>query len=343
MIRALLPSGRASLPASLAVALLLAGCSNSGPSVSGSASESAGSGSSLSNLWERVRSLGFESGKTHEMPALGLMADAFMADMRARELNDYEITGAVFGRDADGSIASLPDQLAASVAPTRASLAALDADELRARTPLDAAHMVYAAPVLLALFPRKGWEVHAIDDRHVDPRFDTPFFNRNRPPSKYDEELHLRYMEALAISAIYTNAVFAAIDERLGTNRLADPDEARTRVLAEFQAIPGATLRAMLDDAASQVVGGHFTTDLAGSGNIHFYHSGAGDFVADARGLTWTRAGGVWFGDSRINGQSVNLRLASTASLTQREAQSGSQGADANARVEGSGGVSVGR
>ena len=332
MIRALLPSGRASLPASLAVALLLAGCSNSGPSVSGSASESAGSGSSLSNLWERVRSLGFESGKTHEMPALGLMADAFMADMRARELNDYEITGAVFGRDADGSIASLPDQLAASVAPTRASLAALDA-----------AHMVYAAPVLLALFPRKGWEVHAIDDRHVDPRFDTPFFNRNRPPSKYDEELHLRYMEALAISAIYTNAVFAAIDERLGTNRLADPDEARTRVLAEFQAIPVATLRAMLDDAASQVVGGHFTTDLAGSGNIHFYHSGAGDFVADARGLTWTRAGGVWFGDSRINGQSVNLRLASTASLTQREAQSGSQGADANARVEGSGGVSVGR
>ena len=343
MIRALLPSGRASLPASLAVALLLAGCSNSGPSVSGSASESAGSGSSLSNLWERVRSLGFESGKTHEMPALGLMADAFMADMRARELNDYEITGAVFGRDADGSIASLPDQLAASVAPPRASLAALDADELRARTPLDAAHMVYAAPVLLALFPRKGWEVHAIDDRHVDPRFDTPFFNRNRPPSKYDEELHLRYMEALAISAIYTNAVFAAIDERLGTNRLADPDEARTRVLAEFQAIPVATLRAMLDDAASQVVGGHFTTDLAGSGNIHFYHSGAGDFVADARGLTWTRAGGVWFGDSRINGQSVNLRLASTASLTQREAQSGSQGADANARVEGSGGVSVGR
>ena len=120
MIRALLPSGRASLPASLAVALLLAGCSNSGPSVSGSASESAGSGSSLSNLWERVRSLGFESGKTHEMPALGLMADAFMADMRARELNDYEITGAVFGRDADGSIASLPDQLAASVAPRRA-------------------------------------------------------------------------------------------------------------------------------------------------------------------------------------------------------------------------------
>jgi hypothetical protein len=73
--------------------------------------------------------------------------------------------------------------------------------------------MVYAAPVLLALFPRKGWEVHATDDRHVDPRFDTPFFNRNRPPPKYDEELHLRYMEALAISAIYTNAVFAAIDD----------------------------------------------------------------------------------------------------------------------------------
>jgi len=331
------------LPTSLAAALLLAGCSNSGPSVSGSASESAGSGSSLSNLWERVRSLGFESGKTHEMPALGLMADAFMADMRARELNDYEITGAVFGRDADGSIASLPDQLAASLAPTRAGLAALDQDELRARTPLDAAHMVYAAPVLLALFPRKGWEVHAIDDRDVDPRFDTPFFNRNRPPPRYDEELHLRYMEALAISAIYTNAVFAAIDERLGTNRLADPDEARARVLAEFQATPVATLKAMLDDAADQVVGGHFTTDLTGSGNIHFYHSGAGDFVADARGLTWTRAGGVWFGDSRINGQSVNLRLASTASLTQREAQSGTQGTDANARVEGSGGISVGR
>lgn len=73
------------------------------------------------------------------------------------------------------------------------------------------------------------------------------------------------------------------------------------------------------------------------------FASGAGDFIAHARGLTWTHAGGLWFGDSRINGQSVNLRLDSTASFTQREAQSGTQGTDANARVKSSGGISVGR
>ena len=38
-----------------------------------------------------------------------------------------------------------------------------------------------------------------------------------------------------------------------------------------------------LVEAANQVVGGRFSTDLTGSGNIHFTHSPAGDFVADPR------------------------------------------------------------
>lgn len=325
------------LPVSLAAALLLAGCGNSGPSVSGSASESAGSGSSLSNLWERVRSLGFESGKTHEMPALGLIGEAFSASP----------IGDAFGTNSGELLLvwnddETIDPVSVHVERYRADFSH---DWKRTHPPLakasgSAGHLAHAMPILAALQARNGWEVNAIAP---DPAFDTPFF-RNSPNFRpYSPEQHRRYMQMLAVSAMFANDVFALIARELQGTSLADPDQAQARVLETYRAIPVSTLRAMLAAASDKVERGRFTTDLTGSGNIHFQHSGAGDFVADARGLTWTRAGGVWFGDSRINGQSVNLRLASTASLTQREAQSGSQGTDANARVEGSGGISVGR
>ena len=328
--------------APLALGLVLAGCSGGGSSVSGSASESAGSSSGTSSLWERVKGLGLETGKTYEMPALGLMADAFLADYAARGLSYDLVPQAALQRDG-GSIPSLENVMAGMIEPTRKDIGAQPAGLVAKLTPLDADHMVYTAPIVIAMQPRKGWEVDAMDDRVTDPRFDTPFFRAHRPPSRYDPDAHARYMEMLAISAIYTNTVFGMIDKELGTSRLADPAEAQRRVLATFQAIPAATLKAALHDATGQVVGGRFSTDLTGSGNIHFTHSPAGDFVADPRGLTWTKAGGVWFGDGRINGQTVNLRLASTASMTQRQAQSGTQGTNADAKVDGSGNIGPGR
>lgn len=321
---------------------LLAGCgAGGGPSVSGSASETAKSESGLSSLWAKVRGLTVESGKTVEMPALGLIADAFLRDGQARKVDSRSMTeGAIF--NAGRPIPAFESQVADAAKDLREQIAALKPEE-RAdwlkQTPLDADHMVYTVPILIALQPRKGWEVNAIDDCRVDPRFDTPFFRKNRPPCRYDGEAHTRYMELLAISAIYTNDVFALLGEQLAGTRLADPDAASARVLAAYQAIPAATLAAALKRASGQVVGGNFSTDLTGSGNVHFTHSAAGDFVGDARGLTWTKAGGVWFGDSRIAGQSVNFRLASTSSLSQTRSQSGQDGVSAGGEVQGAGGV----
>lgn len=322
--------------------LALSGCNSGGASVSGSGSESAGSSSGTSSLWERVKSLGFETGKTYEMPALGLMADAFLADWSGRALS-LDAGPMLVLNPHDGGRPPMARVIADSIAPTRKDYDATPPTVRAKQSPLDADHRVYSMPIVIAMQPRKGWEVDAINDRRVDPRFDTPFFRAHRPPPRYDEDLHIRYMEMLAVSAIYTNTVFGMIDKELGTSRIADPDEARKRVLAAFQNIPAATLKAALDDASKQVVGGSFSTDLTGSGNIHFTHSPAGDFVADPRGLTWTKAGGIWFGDGRINGQTVNLRLASTASMSQRQAQSGTQGTSADAKVEGSGSVGPGR
>ena len=318
---------------------MLSACGSGGASISGSASESSGSSSGLSSLWEKVRSLGFETGKTYEMPATGIMADAFLTDIAARGMPLDALARILLAPGEQGR-PRFDLSVEAHVVPTRAEIAETGINKMRAVTPLDPDHMVYAAPIALAMQPRKGWEVEAIDDRHVDPQFDTPFFRAHRRPSTYDEELHIRYMEMLAISAIYTNTVFALIDADLGTSRLSDPDAASKKVLTVFQAIPVDTLKATLAEAANQVVGGRFSTDLTGSGNIHFTHIPAGDFVADPRGLTWTRAGGVWFGDGRINGQTVNLRLASTSSVSQRQAQTGTQGTNAEAKVEG--GASVG-
>lgn len=331
--------------AALVAVSMLAGCSGGGgPSVSGGASERAGSESGLSGLWSRVRGLTVESGKTVEMPALGLIADAFLRDGQARRADARTIVdGAIF--NSGRPIPAFEGMVVESASNLRAELAKAtpnDIAELRKVSPLDADHIVYASPILVALQPRKGWEVRAIDDCQVDPRFDTPFFRKNRPPCRYDEQAHIRYMELLAISAIYTNDVFALLGEELAGTRLADPDAAQARVIAAYQSIPAPTLAAALKRAARQVSGGRFTTDLTGSGNVHFSHAPAGDFVGDARGLTWTKAGGVWFGDSRIAGQSVNFRLASTSSLAQSRSQSGNEGVTGGAQVEGSGSVAAG-
>lgn len=326
------------LVAPFAFALVLTACSAGGSSVSGSASETAGSSTGLSSLWERVKSLGVETGKTYEMPALGIMADAFLSDTDARHVA-LDAVPQLAMRYQGNSIPRFDQAVEALVEPTRKDVATVSPAELAKVTPLDAAHMIYAGPIVVAMQSRKGWEVQAMDDRVTDPRFNTPFFRQHRRPSTYDPDTHVRYMEMLAASAIYANTVFGLIDKELGTVRLADPQAAKERVLAAFQAIPAPTLKIALQNASDQVSRGRFSTDLTGSGNIHFTHSPAGDFVADPRGLTWTKAGGIWFGDGRINGQTVNLRLASTASLSQRQSQTGNAGTSSSSDVAGTGSV----
>lgn len=322
--------------------LMLTACGKGGASIAGSASETAGASSGLSSLWEQVKSLGIETGKTYDMPALGIMADAFMSDTNARHVAPDVIPQLVMHRR-DGGIRRFDQAIEALIEPTRKDVATIPPADLAKMTPFDAAHMVYAGPIIVAMQPRKGWEVDAMKPQPLPAALDTPFFRRNRPPSTYDEDVHVRYMEMLAISAIYTNTVFGMIDEKMGTARLADPEAARQHILTAFQAIPAPMLKAALADAARQVSGGNFSTDLTGSGNIHFTHTPAGDFVADPRGVTWTKAGGLWFGDGRINGQTVTMRLASTSSLSQRRAQSGTQGSTTDARVEGSGTMGPGQ
>ena len=326
---------RTTLP--VAVLMALSACNAAGPSVSGSADESVSSHTGASSLWERVRGLGVDQSRTTDMPALGLIADAF--------LTDNAVTGAIPARirissmfEVNGSVMRL-DQLVEHDLKFRT----VPGPTNPGKSPLDGQHRGYAVPILVALAPLNGWEVEPQDDRRVDPAFDTPFFNRNRPPPRYRPEMHLRYMEMLSIAAIYTNAVFARIGKTLGDVRLADPDDARNRVITAYQAIPPAELRAMLADAARQIGTGNFNTDLTGSNNVHFVHSTSGDFVGDARGMTWTRAGGTWFGDGRLNGQTVSLKLFSTQTLAQRQAQTGTTSTQADAKVGGTSNVAPGR
>lgn len=194
----------------LALSLALAGCSGGGPSVSGSADEGARSSSGTQSLWERVRSLGTDQSKSVEMPALGLMADAFLSDYAARGL-DFDTVAQVALDRSKGDLPQFDRAVASMIEPTRKSVARVPAATAASITPLDAAHMVYSGPLVIALQPRKGWEVDAMDDRRVDPVFDTPFFRQNRRASTYDPQRHIRYMEMLAISAIYTNTVFGMI------------------------------------------------------------------------------------------------------------------------------------
>lgn len=330
------------LGGAISILAIVSACGSGGPSLSGSASEGSGSNSGFSSLWEKVRSLGFETGKTYEMPALGIMADAFMTDFAAREIDPGLLSRYMLERQRD-EIPQFDLMIENLVEPTRAEIRSQDPAAISRITPLDADHMVYAAPIGIAMQARKGWQVQAIDDRRVDPAFDTPFFRAHRPPSRYDPDLHIRYMEMLAASAIYANTVFGLIDETIGNVRLSNPEAARREILEAFQKIPVTTLHAALQDAVGTMVEGRFSTDLTGSGNIHFTHAPAGDFVADARGITWTKAGGTWFGDGRISGQNINLRLASTSAVSQRQAQTGNQGTDANAGVEGSGKIGAGQ
>ena len=185
----------------------LAACSNAGgPSLSGSAEESAKSERGQASLWERTRSLLFESGKTTEMAANGIIADAFMEDARSRGV-DVERFTAYALLPVDGKRLPLDQAVGDAIPSAKAERAALPAKD-RAQPMMSPEHMVADMPILIALMPRSGWEVEAMDDRKVDPAFDTPFFRRNRPKPRYDPDLHRRYMETLAISAIFANEVF---------------------------------------------------------------------------------------------------------------------------------------
>jgi hypothetical protein len=325
----------------VAIAATLSACSSAGgPSLSGSAEESAKSESGQASLWERTRSLLFESGKTTEMAANGIIADAFTEDARSRGADVRRFT--VFAlMSVDGKVLPLDQAVGDAIPSAKAESAALPA-KTGAQPVMSPEHMVAVMPILIALNPRSGWEVLAMDDRKVDPVFDTPFFRRNRPKSNYDPDLHRRYMEALAISAIFASEVFAQIASQLDGVRLADPQAARQRAMQLYHAIPGDKLLARLAEIRRDIEAGGFTTDLTGSRNIHFTHR-LGDFVGDARGMTWTKSGGIWFGDGKINGQAVTFRLASTTSLGQREAQSGSAATSSDARVSGSGSLGAPR
>lgn len=123
--------------------LMLTACSEGGSSVSGSASETAGSSSGLSSLWERVKSLGIETGKTYEMPALGIMADAFMSDTNSRHVAPDAIPQLVMHRR-EGGIPRFDQAIDGLIEPTRKDVAAVPPAELAQITLLDAAHMIYA-------------------------------------------------------------------------------------------------------------------------------------------------------------------------------------------------------
>ena len=307
--------------------------------MSGSADERAGSQSGLSSLWERVRGVSVENGRTVEMPALGLMADAFLADADLRGVTIMNIADEVLSGREKGERPPLDRalELMEGNFRRRATEAHRRRCSVRGRlAPRFQAHDLRRAHPAGASSPARAGRSRRWTTAPRPSSTRRSSASIARPPIT-TRSCTSAYMEMLAISAIYTNDVFALLDEQLGGAKLADPDDARARVLTTFQAIPFAQLKAMLDGATRKVVGGHFNTDLTGSGNVHFTHAPAGDFVGDARGLTWTKAGGVWFGDGHINGQTVNLRLASTTSLSQRQAQSGTASTTAGADVSGSG------
>jgi hypothetical protein len=60
----------------------------------------------------------------------------------------------------------------------------------------------------------------------------------------------------------------------------------RKQVLIAFQSIPVDTLKAAIAEAENQVSRNGCTTDLTGSGNIHFTHIPAGYFAVDPQRVT---------------------------------------------------------
>lgn len=209
----------------LALPLALAGCNDGGPTVSGSADDGARSSSGQSTLWERVFGVTIDNSKTVDMPALALMADAFQANPASERMMPIA-SQILTAHETDGSILTLDLQAAHQETVFSESWATvLPKVRAAAGSP---AHLALELPILVALTARKGWEVNAMAP---DPAFDTPFFRANRRGSEYDPELHRRYMEMLAASAIYTNDVFGVISQQLGGRARHDLDPRRWRLV----------------------------------------------------------------------------------------------------------------
>lgn len=327
-------------PAVAAFLLLPACSSGGGAGVSGSADESASSQSGSTSLWERTKSLFTDNSKTVEMSALGLIADSFGNDALERGVKldaiDYAFLYKVDGKN-EAVFSRLESILADDPALKEKKYLAW----LKTKSVLDVDHVVYAAPILATIAPRNGWAVNPIKP---NPAFDTPFFRKNgSKQDPYDPELLRAYMMMFAASASYTNEVFAKIAQQLNGVTLADPDAANERIMRAFQNIPINELKAILQHASAEAERAKFNIDLTGSRNVHFVAAPLGDFVADQKGVTWTKAGGIWFGDGKISGRQVSFRLASSTSLQQRQSETGTNAQNSDAKVNGSGNVGPGK
>jgi hypothetical protein len=325
----------------MAAFLLLPACSSGGGAgVASGADESASSQSGSTSLWERTKSLFTDNSKTVEMSALGLIADSFVNDADARSVQLSAIND-IFLTKVDGKNQPIYPRLETLLATDPALKDKKLIARLKSQTVLDVEHVVYATPIIAAIAPRKGWIVNPIKP---DPTFDTPFFRNNgRKQDPYDPDLVRAYLMMFTASAIYTNEVFAKIAQQLDGVTLADPDAANERILRAYQSIPIAELKSILKRASADAERPEFNIDLAGSHNIHFVAWPAGDFVADQKGVTWTKSGGIWFGDGKINGRQISFRLASSTSLQQRQSETGTNTQNSDAKVNGSGNVGPGK
>lgn len=325
----------------IAAFLLLPACSSGGGAgVAGGADESASSQSTSTSLWERTKSLFTDNSKTVEMSALVLIAESFSNDAQKRGVSISNVNDA-FLTKYGGNHETLATRVERIIREDTTLKDKKYLAWLKTVSVLDVDHVIYAAAIYPSIIPRKGWEVNPLKP---DPAFDTPFFRKSgRKQDPYDPDLVRAYLTMFATSAIYTNEVFAKISQELDGITLADPDAANERILRVFQSIPIAELKGILQRASAEAERSDFNIDLAGSHNIHFVASPLGDFVADQKGITWTKSGGIWFGDGKINGQQISFRLASSTSLQQRQSETGTSTQNSDAKVNGSGNVGPGK
>lgn len=288
--------------------LILAGCGQQGGGVSVGAGSSTESTDESAGIIERTRSLlsGSAAAKKISMPAAGLIADTFEeyagpldrdARMRFFE-SSFKTLKALNGNGEDIFAAHSPYELDAIMGRPWAQYPAFlkvaetfKKDENGAEKVKDLMHRAeLIRPIQFALSPFMGWEVSPMGGK---------------------QEVLDAYMSLLAASGMFANNVMAEIALKQSANSIKNPDEARRLIAQAYEKIPLDTLKAEWIKALKAAAKSNKSVDMTGSNNVHF-RAGAGDFVGDAHGITWTKGGQIWFGEGNLSGQKIAFSLEST-------------------------------
>lgn len=161
----------------------------------------------------------------------------------------------------------------------------------------------------------------------------------------WPEEGRLGYAKRKAYFLHFGNKLLTELASKTPEKALADPSQARAKVIEDLLAITPVQMRLMHEQSAQEVKDefaiDSTPDDSTGRGASWSTAAGANYYSGQSDGWTWTKNGVPWFGHGKLSGQEVSISLASSFDSSQQTKRSLGTGSDTSSAKKNSSSASV--